>query len=88
MSDIRTYREKRTSAAEQYRSECNPGMEMKNSADSDYKARYSEVERQIESIKRNLKDHSRSQAEDPLNYGFVGDLGQALSDLKNVHAIG
>ncbi len=62
--------------------------EVQNSADSDYKARYAEIERQLDSMKAKLRAHAQRQAKEPLDYGYPGDLGQALVDLKSVHSLG
>jgi hypothetical protein len=51
------------------------------SADSDYKAKVREVRKTLDDIEKAIKYHETRQKNNPLNYGYVGDMGHVQSKL-------
>jgi len=61
------------------------GRALTASADSDYKENLRDVRKLLADIEKALKDHESRQKKQPNDYGYVGDLGHAVSELQEVN---
>lgn len=46
------------------------------SLQASYKGHRESIDRSIVALKKKLDDHAKAQAEDPRNWGYVGDLNR------------
>ena len=58
----------------------------KQSAAAEYKKRRSAATKELKEIEKKLKGMDARQKKDPENWGFVGSLGNALKNLKELSA--
>ena len=58
----------------------------KKSAAAEYKKRRSAATKELKEIEKKLKGMDARQKKDPENWGFVGSLGNALKNLKELSA--
>ena len=58
----------------------------KQSAAAEFKKRKSAADKELKEIEKKLKALDKAQQKDPKNWGFVGSLGNALKNLKELSA--
>jgi hypothetical protein len=54
------------------------------SAKQEYDSRYRDIQKMLRSIGSNLKKHSKNFEKEPMNWGYVGDLGHYREELKDI----
>lgn len=59
----------------------------RSTANDTYQARQQEAHQLLDQIRDALDAHSQRQQKDPGNWGFVGDLGSTVRDLREVFVI-
>ena len=60
------------------------GLRIAATASQEYKERVKEIRKVLVSIEHALKGHEARQKEEPADWGYVGDVGHVLGELKDV----
>lgn len=59
-------------------------IEEASSADNTYKAHSKEIASLMKDLQKLLKDHAKQQSKEPLNWGYTGDLGYLVVQMREL----
>lgn len=61
--------------------------QIKETADSCYRAKAAELQKKLEILNAKLAQHAKQQALEPSNWGYVGDLGHYTELINQILGI-